>query len=230
MSLRRGAQQKAPEFRLPAPTSSAASALRRVARTSMATDPHFVSQQLSDADRCTVFTRTIVQRRAYFLRVAQRISLSQQDAEDIVQEAILRAYDSLPGFRGESRMDTWIHAIVVNTARNWLRSRGHRVFIPFEADGDPGTGLSVDLPHPGKSPEELCSDRHLRRLLLDEIRSLAPMYRWPIQVCDLEERSYREAAATLNLSICTLKARLFRGRATLRRRLRRLDRKKKLQA
>lgn len=194
----------------------------------MATDPHFVSPHVSDSDRSAVFTRTVVQRRAYFLRVAQRISLSQQDAEDIVQESMLRAFDKLPSFRGESRMDTWIHAIVVNTARNWLRGRGNRIYVPFEGNGSRDrTGPCADLPHPGKSPEESCSDRHLRQLLREEIESLDPMYRRPIQACDLEECSYREAATTLNLSVCTLKARLFRGRAALRRKLRRFDTKRR---
>ena len=194
----------------------------------MATEPQLPLHSAPDADRSAVFTRTVVQRRAYFLRVAQRISLSHQDAEDIVQESVLRAFHNLPNFRGESRMDTWLHAIVVNTARNWLRNRGNRVFVPFESDGlGDNDGPYLDLPHPGKSPEEFCSERHLRRILLAEIQSLDPMYQRPIQACDLDECSYREAAATLNLSICTLKARLFRGRATLKRKMRRLDRARK---
>jgi RNA polymerase sigma-70 factor, ECF subfamily len=197
----------------------------------MAADPPVSPHAAPDSDRFAVFTRMVVERRAYFLRVAQRISLSQQDAEDIVQESVLRAFDNLASFRGDARMDTWVHTIVVNTARNWLRNRGNRVFVPFESEG-PGDGRQtrLDLPHPGKSPEESCSDLHLRRLLLAEIRSLEPMYRSPILACDLEECSYREAAATLNLNLCTLKARLFRGRATLKRRLRRLERQRKRSA
>ncbi|HTW50027.1 MAG TPA: RNA polymerase sigma factor [Acidobacteriaceae bacterium] len=178
-----------------------------------------------ECDRCAVFTRTVDQRRAWFIRVAQRISLSRQDAEDIVQESVLRAFEHLSSFRGESRMETWLYTIVVNTARTWLRSRGSRVFIPLESDGPWDRDVpALDLPHPGKSPEESCSDRQLHRLLLAEIQSLDPMYRLPIRACDLEERSYCEAAAALSIKSSTLKARLFHGRAMLKRRLRHDDR------
>jgi RNA polymerase sigma-70 factor (ECF subfamily) len=193
----------------------------------MASDPQLSLYLTPESDRYAVFTRAVVQRHAYFIRVAQRISLSRQDAEDIVQESVLRAFHCLSSFRGESRIDTWIHTIVVNTARTWLRRRGGRTFVSLESEGrSDRDGQRLDFPHPGKSPEESCSDHYLHRLLLAEIQSLDPMYRGPIEACDLEGRSYSEAAAALNIKLSTLKARLFHGRTTLRRKLRGIYRKR----
>jgi RNA polymerase sigma-70 factor, ECF subfamily len=195
---------------------------------SMATESQVAPSLNSDSDRCASFTRMVVERRAYFLSVARRITLSSQDAEDIVQESILRALDHLDRFRAESRMDTWLHSIVVNTSLSWLRNRNNRAYVPLEPAGFPeGTEPGIEFACPGKSPEECCSDRHLLSLLLAEIRSLDPIYRRPIQACDLAERSYREAAAALGISLCTLKARLFRGRTALKRRLRGLEGRRK---
>jgi RNA polymerase sigma-70 factor (ECF subfamily) len=171
------------------------------------------------------FTQAVAERRAQLVGLAQRITLSRQDAEDVVQESALLGLRNLSGYRGEARLDTWLHAIVLNTARSWRRSRGRHVHVPLELESSSEPeSVRWNFPHPGKSPEESCSEQHMRALLLAEIASLEPMYRRPIQFCDLEERSYRDAAAALNLNLCTLKARLFRGRAVLRRKLRHLAR------
>ena len=187
----------------------------------MATEPQLSPFPIADSDRCAVLTRTVIQRRAYFIRTVQRLSLPLQDAEDVVQEAVLRAFTNLSTFRGESRMDTWLHTIVVNTALTWLRRRGGRTFVSLECEGPSDrNGQRLDIPHPGKSPEESCRDHRLHCLLMAEIQSLDPIYRNPIEACDLDERSYSEAAEVLDIKLSTLKARLFRGRATLKRRLR----------
>lgn len=163
---------------------------------------------------------TLDRRRAHLVRVAQRLTRCHQDAEDVVQESALKALSNLAHFRGESRMDTWLHAIVVNTARSWLRCRRNHGEVSLEMGAtEDGEAQAMDFPHPGESPEDGCGQGELRRLLQAEIEKLNPMLRGPIELCDLREWSYREAAYALNLTDATIKARLFRGRTQLKRRL-----------
>lgn len=153
-------------------------------------------------------------------RVAMRMVRSREDAEDVLQESLLKALRFLPRFRGEARIDTWLHAIVLNTARDWLRSRHERLRMSLETDSENGGETTVlDFLHPGESPEECCSRRELLNLLHEEIDRLDPVYQAPIRLCDLDGRSYREAAGTLEVSGPAIKARLFRGRMLLKGRL-----------
>lgn len=179
-------------------------------------------QPLAQEDSFSDLVRTVEQRRTQLVRVAQRMTRCQEDAEDVVQDSVLKALANLSTFRGDSRLDTWLHAIVVNTARSRLRSQCGRVYIPIESDDESERDSArIELPHPGKDPEEFCSTYELQRLLLAEIASLDPIYGTLIRMCDLDQRSYRETAQALHLNIATVKARLFRGRALLRRKLRR---------
>lgn len=167
-----------------------------------------------------VFVRTVELRRERLVGVALRITGSREDAEDVVQESIMRALMNLYRFRGDARMDTWLHAIVVNTARSLLRSRRIHPAVSLEPVRDQnGEMAQLDLAHPGCTPEESCSHQELRQLLLNEISSLAPSYRAVVKLCDLHEQSYRDAARTLCLKVPAMKARLFPGRALLKRQL-----------
>ena len=166
------------------------------------------------------FVVALERRRPQLERLALRMMRCQEDAEDVVQESVLKALRFLPRFRGDSRIDTWLHAIVVNTARDWLRLRRQRAQISLETESEEWDNvLALDLPHPGESPEESCSRRELVRLLEQEIRRLDPVYRMPIRLCDLDGRSYREAAVMLKLTGPAMKARLFRARILLKNRL-----------
>ena len=173
-----------------------------------------------ETDLRAEFLVVLERRRAQLLRAAFRLTRSREDAEDIVQESLLKALTHLPRFRREAQLDTWLHAIVMNTARGWLRYRNRRDFTPLEVELQHGAlVLPLDFPHPGDDPEESTRRRELRRLLRDEISGLNPAYGMPIVLCDLNYRSYREAANALHLSDTAIKSRLFRGRKLLRSRL-----------
>jgi RNA polymerase sigma-70 factor, ECF subfamily len=167
------------------------------------------------------FLATFQRRRAHLQRLATRMTGCSADAEDIVQESMLKALTHLSGFRMEARMDTWLHAIVLNTARSWLRTRRGRRQDSLEGDGpwEEGAAAPMEIPQPGENPEERCWRYERNRLLWAEIMNMDQRYGGPIRLCDLDERSYREAAYVLQVSDTTLKARLFRGRSMLRRRL-----------
>lgn len=182
--------------------------------------PFLASLPAVEPDLRAALVTTLERRRPQLERVAMSMMRCQEDAEDIVQESVLKALRSLPRFRGDARIDTWLHAIVVNTARDWLRLRRQHPRTSLEAEPEEwGDVLAVDLPHPGENPEESCSRQELLRFLEEEIRRLDPVYQMPIRLCDLDGRSYREAALILKLTGPAMKARLFRARVLLKNRL-----------
>src|SRR5258708_5106637 len=82
--------------------------------------------------RIREFLETAERRRPQLLRMARRLTNTNEDAEDILQEAFMKAYKALAKFRGESQMSSWLGAIVMNTAHEHLRSRRNRVFFSIE--------------------------------------------------------------------------------------------------
>lgn len=170
-----------------------------------------------DAD---LLALTSKERRAQLLWDVQRVTKSSEEAEDIVQEALLRAWRSLQQFRGDAQISTWLRAIVRNTAREWLRNRGSRVNVPIgvmQADEDDFPVLELMDSRPG--PEETCARHEMEQLLRSEIESLTMVSRTAIEMCALEEQSLRSAAQALNVNVVTVKSRLFRGRQLLRQSL-----------
>lgn len=157
-------------------------------------------------------------RRAQLLWDAQRVTKSAEEAEDIVQESLLKAWRNLQQFRGEAQIGTWLRAIVKNTAREWLRSRGSRVHLPLETrrneDEEPAVLELIDT---RLGPEEWCERREIEEILYSELGTLTYLSRRAIELCALEEQSLRDAARTLNVGVVAVKSRMFRGRRLLER-------------
>lgn len=170
--------------------------------------------------RVQEFLETAERRRPQLLRMARRLTQCNEDAEDIVQEAFLKAYKALARFRGESQMSSWLGAIVQNTAHEHLRSRRGRVIVSIEyLSKDEGDVIEINLPDPRKNPEETWQAREMENILRDEVSKLSMVCRRAIEVCALDEEPQAEAARALNLSVATMKSRVFRGKRLLGRSL-----------
>lgn len=156
------------------------------------------------------------QRRAQLLWDAQRVTRSAEEAEDIVQESLLKAWRNLQQFRGEAQIGTWLRAIVKNTAREWMRGRGSKVHLPLETqrndDEDP---TALDLVDPRLDPEQWCQRKEMEEILHAEIQALGYLSRRAIELCALEEQSLLEASRAMNVGVVAVKSRVFRGRRTL---------------
>jgi RNA polymerase sigma-70 factor (ECF subfamily) len=164
------------------------------------------------------FMQIAEQRRAQLLWYALRITNNREEAEDIVQEALLKGFKNLPQFRGESQMGTWLCVIVRNTAVEWLRKRRGQVYLPLEyvcnRDDEP---FVLDFPDPCRDPEQCCERREMDSILLSEIDELNSACKHAIQMCALEELSHLEAANVLGVNVVTIKSRIFRGKRMLKR-------------
>jgi RNA polymerase sigma-70 factor, ECF subfamily len=168
--------------------------------------------------RIREFLETAERRRPQLLRMARRLSNSNEDAEDIVQEALMKAYKALAKFRGESQMSSWLGAIVQNTAHEHLRSRRNRVFVSIEyLSKQDNEVVEIDLPDPGKNPEETWQSREMEGILREEVSKLGMVCRRAIELCVLDENPQLAAAQSLNLSVATMKSRVFRGKRILER-------------
>jgi RNA polymerase sigma factor (sigma-70 family) len=170
-------------------------------------------------DKLTVFLQVIQQHRAQLLRLANRFADSREDAEDLVQEALLKAFRHLPHFRGQSKMSTWLGAIVLNAGRGWLRQRKARVFLPLEnarnEDDDP---IELDLPDPCRDPEQSYERNELGNILFSEIDQMNSVYKCALRMCAIDEVSHLEAANALGVKVPTIKSRIFHGKQLLKRR------------
>lgn len=154
-------------------------------------------------------------------RLGMNITGSREDAEDVMQEAFLKAYQHLPEFQGNSRFYTWLVRIAVNQALMKLRKRRPN---EFSIDQEVETGEDSffrDVEDWGPSPEERYRQAELQGILSEVIGELDPSFRIVFQLRDIEELSTEETAEVLKLSVPAVKSRLLRARLKLRQRLNR---------
>jgi RNA polymerase sigma-70 factor, ECF subfamily len=163
------------------------------------------------------------------LRLAQNITQNREDAEDVMQEAFLKAYEHLSGFQGNSRFYTWLVRIAVNQALMKLRKRRpNQVSI----DEDVNTGEDLiprEIEDWGPSPEDRYKQTELSDILSSQIADLDPSFRIVFQLRDIEELSTEETAEALGLSIPAVKSRLLRARLKLRQKLNKYFRRSETQ-
>jgi RNA polymerase sigma-70 factor (ECF subfamily) len=164
------------------------------------------------------FTQVAQQRRAKLLWLAQSITHDRNEAEDVVQEALFRAFKNLPQFRGESQIGTWLGVIVKNMGREWLRSQKGRGFLSMEHARNPDEEpVAREFPDPGRDPEQHFVRKEMNDILHSEIERLNSVCKSTIQMCAIEESSHREAANALGVSVAAVKSRVFHGKRLLKR-------------
>jgi len=147
-------------------------------------------------------------------RTVRAILRDDGEAEDVMQDAYVRAYQHLRQFEGRSAFSTWLTRIAVHEALARLRQRGRLEQLDTAAENG---GAAVKLSDKSPDPEQITSRAQLSQMLEDAVLSLPEAYRCVIMLRDVEELSTSETAAALNLSEENVKVRLHRGRAMMRR-------------
>ncbi|MBL8488796.1 MAG: sigma-70 family RNA polymerase sigma factor [Rhodocyclaceae bacterium] len=138
---------------------------------------------------------------------------NREDAMDLTQDAFLKAWNALPGWRPEARFTTWLFQIARNAALDLLRRRGSLQFVSL--DDPPQQGDAQDPRDAGPLPEERLADRQRIDLLQRALAALPAGYREILLLRELENMSYTEIAATLGIQEGTVKSRLARARAAV---------------
>jgi len=165
------------------------------------------------------FEQLVKRHTDMIFRVAMHIMACREDAEEVVQDAFLRAFQHLQDFEGRARFSTWLTRIAVNAALMKLRNLRRATTVSIDQEADEGGTLADKVADWRPSPEQLYSRTELREILQRALASLPHAYRIVFLLRDVEGVSVVDTAEMLGLSIPNVKARLFRARLKLREQL-----------
>lgn len=173
--------------------------------------------RLGDTD---AFTELAERYQRNIFRLAQNIMQNREDAEDVLQETFLMAYQHLPEFEGHSKFYTWIVRIAVNGALMKLRKRKWDKTVWLDEPVNVGEdSVAREIAVWEDNPEQRYSQEELREILDKAVNGLTAPYRTVFALRDIEGLSTKETAEALDLSIPAVKSRLLRARLQLRDKL-----------
>src|SRR5947209_9191883 len=170
----------------------------------------------------TAFEQLVKRYDRNVFRIAQHITQNREDAEDVVQDAFLKAYQNLPRFQEQSKFYTWLVRIAVNEALMRLRRRRPERMVSLDEDiKTEEDSMPREVADWTPNPEQQYSQEELRDILQRTIQGLPASFRTVFVLRDVEGLSTEETAEALELSIPAVKSRLLRARLQLRERLNR---------
>ncbi|WP_100374485.1 RNA polymerase sigma factor SigW [Bacillus sp. FJAT-45037] len=153
-------------------------------------------------------------------QVAYRMVGNAHEAQDVAQEAFLRAYTNLDRFDVNRKFSTWIFKIATNVAIDRLRKKKPDFYLQDSVNGSDHLTYESQLAAVEASPDEQVLTMELQEWVQDEINQLPPKYRIAIVLKYLEDLSLKEISEILDMPISTVKTRIHRGREALRKRMR----------
>jgi len=176
-------------------------------------------ERVQQGDR-SAFDVLVLRYQHKVVKLVMRYVRDQAEALDVTQEAFLKAYRALPGFRGDSAFYTWLYRIAINTAKNHLVAAKRR---PLDYD--------LDLQNPdqyemhgrlkdGDTPEGALLSEEIRETVNQAIEALPNDLRTAIMLRELEGMSYEEIASAMECPVGTVRSRIFRAREAIDKRLR----------
>ncbi|MFT4581786.1 MAG: RNA polymerase sigma-70 factor (ECF subfamily) [Gammaproteobacteria bacterium] len=181
------------------------------------TDKELV-QRIQRGDKKS-FDLLVLKYQNRIIKLVSRYVRDQSDAQDIAQEAFLKAYRALPNFRGDSAFYTWLYRIAINTAKNYVVSLSRR---PAEARIENSDGeqmLIEDLQQDVATPENILLADEIKRTIVDAMNELPEDLRVAITLREVDGLSYEEIADAMDCPIGTVRSRIFRAREAIDTRL-----------
>jgi len=165
------------------------------------------------------FDMLFARYQAKILNLVGRYVRDSEEARDVAQEAFIKAYRALPGFRGDSAFYTWIYRIAINTAKNYLVSRSRR---PPDTDVDieegefqDTSGLLQDI----ETPENLLASDELEAVVYKAISDLPEELKVAVSLREFEGLSYEEIAEVMDCPVGTVRSRIFRARESIEKKV-----------
>jgi RNA polymerase sigma-70 factor (ECF subfamily) len=154
-------------------------------------------------------------------RLLSRFIRDPSEVEDVTQEAFIKAYRALPGFRGDSAFYTWLYRIGINTAKNHLVAMGRRAPTSTEMDAEEAEGLeSGDQLRDLNTPENQMMSRQVGDTVNQTLQELPEELRTALTLREIEGLSYEEIATAMQCPVGTVRSRIFRAREAVAEKLR----------
>lgn len=155
------------------------------------------------------------------LRLIQRLVPDPEEAEDVTQEAFIKAYRALPNFRGDSAFYTWLYRIGVNAAKNWLASNGRSLPLMSEIADAESEGFEDNvLLRDEETPERVLLSKEIGATVHKAVEALPEELRTALMLREIDGLSYEEIAQIMDCPIGTVRSRIFRAREAVAARLR----------
>jgi RNA polymerase sigma-70 factor (ECF subfamily) len=163
------------------------------------------------------FDLLVLRYQQRIVKLVMRYVHDPAEAQDVAQEAFIKAYRALPGFRGDSAFYTWLYRIAINTAKNYLVSL-QRKPVDYDLDlQDPANyELNARL-RDEETPEGVALQEELRRTVERTIASLPEELRTAIMLREIDGLSYEEIASAMDCPVGTVRSRIFRAREAIDR-------------
>jgi RNA polymerase sigma-70 factor (ECF subfamily) len=150
--------------------------------------------------------------------VTRRIIRNREDAEDAAQECFLSAFVHLKDFNGRSQFSTWLTRIAINAALMKLRKNRRAREVPIDEPNPSSEPVAQrEFPYDAPDPEESCSLRERKRIVVSAISGLRPRARDVVELIHLQEHSIAETAQILGISTAAVKTRMFHAKIKLHR-------------
>jgi RNA polymerase sigma-70 factor, ECF subfamily len=172
----------------------------------------------------SAFDEMVSRYWARIYSMVNQLLRNPQDAEEVTQDAFIRAHRGLANFRGESAFSTWLYQIATNLARNrywywWRRKRDQSVSFDMPLGPDNDTTLADIIPSQVETPDDITVTQEFVSRIGRGMERLNPKHREILILRNVKNLSYDEIAAILHISVGTVKSRIARARESLRSKL-----------
>ena len=161
------------------------------------------------------FEELVLRYEKTVYNLALRMVSDRDDAFDMTQEAFIKAYNSLPSFRGDSKFSVWLYRITTNICLDVLRSKNRRPQVSLTAHDDEDEDVQLDIPDPAADPEGQLIKKLGMQSISEGLKLLPDKQRQILVMRELGGMSYAEIGAALSLEEGTVKSRIFRARKRL---------------
>ena len=179
-------------------------------------------QRVKNGDR-EAFNLLVLKYQRKVSRLVGRLVRNPDEADDVGQDAFIKAYRALPQFRGDSAFYTWLYRIAVNTAKNHLVSQGKRPISLSELTSNDPDEESFELPvvtTDNNTPEAELMSRQVAEAVNRAVLALPEELRTALSLREIDGLSYEEIAEAMNCPIGTVRSRIFRAREAVAAELR----------
>ena len=161
------------------------------------------------------FEALVEDQKKVVFNLALRMLGNEEDAYDISQEAFLKAYTNLSGFRGDCKFSSWLYKMTTNLCLDFIRKRNRHKVIPLVYEDADGDSEMMEIPDDSFSPETLTEQKQLRESVHAGLNQLAPQQREILVLREVGGLRYDEISRQLNIEEGTVKSRIFRARKKL---------------